>query len=64
MGSIVDNDMITKQEPPREGSCSEELSTPDPDLDCPMPDAVQQQKRKGGRKPVRPSSAPMALIPD
>lgn len=46
-------DPVPKTEPVLEGSLSS-MSTPDPEPEPLTQDPVQTQKRKGGRKPVRP----------
>lgn len=45
-------DPAPKSEPVPEGSLSS-MSTPDAEAETLTQDAVQTQKRKGGRKPVR-----------
>ena len=56
MEPIDELPLIPKTEYSREASLSSIESSPEPDIDDPTtaPENVQVQKRKGGRKPVRP----------
>lgn len=52
-GIVVMDEVATKSEPNNlEGSSSSSVSTPEPDVEVVAQDVSQQQKRKGGRKPV------------
>jgi hypothetical protein len=61
---MADNNMsIDKKEPEREGSEDSMGSTPDADTGAPQENAAAQQKRKGGRKPVRYSTYNTYCLP-
>lgn len=50
---MADEMSIDKKEPIREGSGESMTSTPDAEPSAATPQEPSQQKRKGGRKPVR-----------
>ena len=50
---MADSMSIDKKEPIREGSDDSMDSTPEAETGVPQDLAASQQKRKGGRKPVR-----------
>jgi len=54
---MADNMSIDKKEPIREGSDDSMDSTPEAEAGVPQENATQQ-KRKGGRKPVRSCDTP------
>ena len=45
-----------------EGSCSDSVSTPEPEGEAAAQEASQRQKRKGGRKPVCHNQIPVVAI--
>lgn len=51
--AMADSMSIDKKEPEREGSEDSMDSTPEAETGAPQENAAAQQKRKGGRKPVR-----------
>lgn len=55
--TVPDMAAITKTEAGQEGTPSSIDSTPEVDAEV-VQDQSQPQKRKGGRKPVRPTSIP------
>jgi hypothetical protein len=59
---MADNMSIDKKEPTREGSDDSMDSTPEAETGAPQDPTASQQKRKGGRKPVRRCSVVPRIV--